>query len=160
MKLCSLKFVLVLSATLFQFGEALHGDVTYYDEWKHSYGSCGLDISMQDQFYVLALSMKYMQLPPNVTNPNKHPLCGPNACAKIHGPLATVVLKISDTCMGCKDDDLDVADTVFPMMDDPSKGRVPMDWEFVDCSVDPPGKKTSISEFFLSFRMSQQISYD
>jgi hypothetical protein len=141
MELCVLKLIFVLIVSVCKFGdvEALRGDCTFYYTWKDGYGSCGLERSMHDKFYVLALSMKYMKLPPNVTNPNNHPLCAPNVCARVHGPLSSVVLKVSDTCMGCKDDDIDVADTVFPLLDDPKLGRVKMDWEFVDCSEHPPG---------------------
>lgn len=160
MQSTSLKLLLVVSLGFLQSGDTLRGDVTYYSGWNHGWGSCGLDISMENQFYVLALGMKYMTLPENETNTHNHPLCGPNACAKIYGERGTVVLKISDTCGGCLDDNIDVADTVFPMLDDPIKGVVPMDWEFVDCSVDPPGKKTAKSEFFLDLHLSRKIIYN
>lgn len=121
--------------------EALSGDVTFYTEWNGGYGSCGLDRSRYDQFYVAALSRKYMNLPPGMTNPNKHPMCAADRCLQIYGARGSVVLKVSDTCEGCRDDDVDVAHTVFPMLDDPNRGRVRMNWNFVDCRSNPPGRK-------------------
>lgn len=117
------------------------GDLTYYHEWRGNYGSCGLERPKYDQFYVAALSRSFMQLPPGMTNPNKHPLCGEKTCVQVYGTRGSVVLKVSDTCWGCKPHDIDVADTVFPMLDDPNKGRVKASWKFVDCRSNPPGRK-------------------
>ncbi len=107
--------------------------MTYYYEWKGNYGSCGLNRSKVDPFYVAALSRHWMKLPDGITNPNKHPLCRPQHCVKINGRRGSVVLKISDTCFGCKESDVDIADEIFPMLEDPRKGRVKMDWQFVNC---------------------------
>lgn len=117
------------------------GDVTYYTEWKGNYGSCALDRSRWDQFYVAALSRTMMALPAGMTNPNNHPYCAPEHCVQVWGPRGSVVLKISDTCWGCNTYDVDVADSVFPMLDDPNKGRVRMNWNFVNCYSNPPGRK-------------------
>jgi expansin (peptidoglycan-binding protein) len=107
------------------------GDMTYYTEWRGNYGSCGLDRSKYDAFYVAALSRARMSGSPN---PNNHPLCAADKCIKISGARGSVVVKISDTCMGCQYDDVDIADTVFPLIDDPVKGRVKVNWHFTDCS--------------------------
>lgn len=120
--------------------KSLFGDVTYYTEWNGNYGSCGLDISTSDPFYVAALSNKYMVLPEYDSNPNDCPLCGESSCIQINGNRGSVVLKISDTCEGCGDDDVDVADSIFPLLDDPELGRVGMEWDFVDCNANPPGQ--------------------
>lgn len=111
-----------------------YGDLTYYGEWRGNYGSCGLDRSKYDHFYVAALSRERMALPSGMTNPNKHPLCAANRCIRVNGARGSVVVKISDTCSACKYNDVDVADTVFPMLDDPWKGRVKISWDFTDCS--------------------------
>lgn len=74
-----------------------------------------------------------MALPPGLTNPNNHPLCAPHKCIEIHGARGSVTLKISDTCWGCRDNDVDIADEIFPRIDDPSKGRVKVQWKFVSC---------------------------
>jgi expansin (peptidoglycan-binding protein) len=107
--------------------------MTYYHEWRGNYGSCGLERSKWDQFYVAALSRERMALPPGMTNPNNHPLCAANRCIRVNGVRGSVILKISDTCWGCAYDDVDVADSVFPMLDDPNKGRVKVSWEFTSC---------------------------
>lgn len=117
------------------------GDLTYYYEWRGNYGSCGLERSKWDQFYVAALSRSYMQLPAGMTNPNKHPMCNADRCIEVTGRRGRVVLKISDTCWGCAKDDVDVADTVFPMLEDPKLGRVKVSWRFVNCQSNPPGRK-------------------
>jgi hypothetical protein len=118
--------------------EGKSGDLTYYCFWNQGYGSCGLDISMHNKFYVAALSRAYMKVPPD-GNPNHCAMCADNVCIKVTGAKGSVVLKVSDTCEGCKTDDVDIADTVFPMLDDPAKGRVPCTWDFVDCGSNPPG---------------------
>lgn len=107
--------------------------MTYYYEWNGNYGSCGLDRSRWDPYYVAALSYNFMKLPAGMTNPNNHPLCGASNCIQIQGARGSVKLKISDTCAGCKDYDVDVADSIFPLIDDPIKGRVKVQWRFVTC---------------------------
>jgi hypothetical protein len=110
---------------------AFYGDMTYYTEWRGNYGSCGLERSKYDEFYVAALSYARMSGSPN---PNNHPLCAPDKCIRITGARGAVVVKISDTCMSCQYDDIDIADTVFPLLDDPFKGRVKVNWQFSDCT--------------------------
>lgn len=117
------------------------GDVTFYNEWRGNYGSCGLDRSKYDPYYVAALSRGMMKLPPGMTNPNNHPKCAASVCVQVYGQRGSVVLKVSDTCYSCKDYDVDVADQIFPLLDDPNKGRVRMNWKFVDCRTNPPGRK-------------------
>lgn len=135
-------FALVLLAVLVDVkGQMLSGDLTYYYEWKGNYGSCGLDRSRYDQFYVAALARTYMNMPAGMTNPNNHPLCGAEHCIQVYGSRGSVVLKVSDTCEGCKGNDVDVADTVFPMLEDPNRGRVPITWKWVDCRSNPPGRR-------------------
>lgn len=135
------KVVIFLVVALVTGALGLTGDLTYYTEWRGGYGSCGLDRARSDQFYVAALSRKYMNLPPGMTNPNNHPICNADRCLEITGRRGRVVLKISDTCEGCKNDDVDVADTVFPMLEDPNLGRVKVSWRFVNCFSNPPGRK-------------------
>lgn len=74
-----------------------------------------------------------MKLPSHETNPNHHPLCKPQHCVQIFGKRGSVVLKISDTCPECKRYDVDVADEIFPKLDDKIKGRVKMSWQMVNC---------------------------
>jgi hypothetical protein len=116
------------------------GDLTFYHEWKRNYGSCGLERPKYDKFYVAALSRSFMQLPYGMTNPNNHPLCGAKVCIQVYGTRGSVVLKVSDTCWKCKPTDVDVADSVFPYLDDPYKGRVKASWKFVNCRTNPQGR--------------------
>jgi hypothetical protein len=102
-----------------------------------------LKLAKKDPYYVAALSRFFMKLPSNLTNPNKHPMCSEPYCIKVSGKRGSVVLKVSDTCPSCKAHDVDVADRIFPLLDDPKKGRVPMNWKFVDCRRNPPGKLKS-----------------
>jgi hypothetical protein len=103
--------------------ELYKGDITYYYEWRGNYGSCALNASKSDPFHVAALSRHWMQLPKNITNPNNHPLCGNDFCIKVNGKRGSVVLKVSDTCYGCKQHDVDVADKIFPLLDDPRESE-------------------------------------
>lgn len=123
--------VCVLISLIFATANAFYGDLTYYNEWRGNFGSCGLERSKYDAFYVAALSRARMS---GVPNPNNHPLCAWNKCIKITGLKGSVIVKISDTCWSCQYDDIDIADTVFPLLDDPVKGRVKVSWEFTDCS--------------------------
>ncbi|CRK90409.1 CLUMA_CG004180, isoform A [Clunio marinus] len=122
-------------------GQNYVGDATFYTEWRGGYGSCGLDRALYDPFYVCALSRHFMALPPGMTNPNNHPKCDPQWCVEVKGIRGTIVVKVSDTCWGCQAYDVDVADAVYHYLDDPNKGRVRMNWRFVDCRTNPPGVK-------------------
>lgn len=117
------------------------GDVTYYYEWRGNYGSCALKQAKRDPFFVAAMSRFFMKLPFNITNPNNHPYCMEKHCIKVSGIRGSVVLKVSDTCYGCKPYDVDVADKVYPMLDDPKKGRIVMKWQWADCRKKPPGTR-------------------
>jgi expansin (peptidoglycan-binding protein) len=75
-----------------------------------------------------------MKNPPG-GNPNKHPLCASNKCIEIRGSRGTVQLKISDTCPACKTYDVDVADEIFPKLEDPNRGRVKVQWRFIGCNM-------------------------
>lgn len=155
--------VLVVLATGSSSGLRHTGDITYYKSWYNNLGSCGLHRSMKDPYYVAALSKFYMRNPPH-GNPNLHPLCKPDQCVQIFGHKGTaVVLKISDTCGGCADYNVDIADTIFPKLDDPAKGRVKMSWQFVNCQHHPPGVqslKSSFESWILRFRASYAMSVD
>jgi hypothetical protein len=134
-------FVLLLASIEQARSQSFTGDVTFYHEWRGNFGSCALDRSRWDHFHVVALSRFFMALPPGVTNPNNHPMCASHRCIQVFGARGSVVLKISDTCWGCANHDIDVADSVFPMLDDPNRGRVRMNWQFVDCRTSPPGPR-------------------
>lgn len=101
-----------------------------------------------------------MKLPPNETNPNHHPLCSPEHCVQVFGKRGSVVLKISDTCPECADFDVDIADEIYPKLDDPVKGRVRMSWQFIDCNTNPPGTETktsSSSSLTFMFKLTRNV---
>lgn len=126
--------------------QVFKGDVTFHYEWRRTFGSCALSRSKKDPFYVAAMSRLMMKLPSNITNPKDHPFCLPQHCIKVNGKRGSVVLKVSDTCASCKLHDVDVADKVFPLLDDPRRGRVKMTWNWVDCRKNPPGEQQKNSE--------------
>lgn len=140
-------FLLLLSIIDFIHGlrdQVYEGDVTFHYEWRRSFGSCALSDSKKDPFFVAAMSRFFMELPSNITNPKNHPLCMPHHCIKVNGKRGSVILKVSDTCAGCKAHDVDVAHKVFPLLDDPNRGRVKMTWNLVDCRENPPGKQKDL----------------
>lgn len=131
--------VLVAVTTLLEETKAFSGDVMFSNDWRGNYGSCGLERSKHNHFYVAAVSKMYMNPSPGETNQNNLPKCGDSHCLQIWGPHGSAVLKISDTCEDCRENDIIVADSVFPMLGDPKKGRVRMNWNFVDCRSNRPG---------------------
>ena len=52
-------------------GTVYEGDVTYYTEWAITYGSCGFTYPPHSDYYVAALSNKFMALPNGIKNPSK-----------------------------------------------------------------------------------------
>ena len=140
------KFFLILVAVLSiihccnGFKDQFRGDVTFHYEWRSTFGSCALRHSKKDPFYVAAMSRFFMKLPSNITNPKNHPFCMEHHCIKVNGKRGSVILKVSDTCSSCKSYDVDVAHKVFPLLDDPNKGRVKMTWNWIDCNKSPPGE--------------------
>jgi hypothetical protein len=116
---CLVVVTIDANSTSIQRPQLYKGDITFYYEWRGNYGSCALNKSRSDPFHVAALSRHWMKLPKKITNPNHHPLCGEDHCIKVNGKRGSVVLKVSDTCYGCKPYDVDIADKVFPLLDDP-----------------------------------------
>lgn len=119
-------------------GEFKTGEVTWDTAWRGMYGSCGFPFPPKSDFLVGGLTMKYMQPPAGVTNPNSHPLCGPKYCLLIKGPIGSVVVKVSDSIQG-NNDNVNVADTVFEYLAEKGLGRAVMQWKFVDCTTNPIG---------------------
>lgn len=130
--------MLFLAVVLFSSADALSsgvsGEITHSSKWREGHGSCRLDISMRDPFYNAALSPNYMK------NPNFDQICGPHYCIRITGVRGSIVVKVSDTCSSCAVNDIVIADDVYQFLDDPRKGRVRMEWYFVDCQIHHPGR--------------------
>lgn len=114
------------------------GELTFYREWRGNPGSCNLAQSKSNPNYVAALSRAMMA---GSANPNNHPNCAANKCIKVLSGGKSIVLKISDTCASCKPNDIDIADAIFSHFAPLSKGRIPVQWQFVDCNSQPPGTK-------------------
>jgi hypothetical protein len=136
-QIAKILFVLVL-ATFEVKSQTYSGEVTFYYGWRGNWGSCGLERSKTDHFYVAALSRFFMG---GVSNPNNHPRCAADQCIQIYGARGSVVLKISDTCPSCDNYNVDIADSVYGYLDDPDKGRVRMNWHFTNCFSNPPGRR-------------------
>jgi expansin (peptidoglycan-binding protein) len=62
-------------------------------------------------------------------NPNNNPLCGRQIQINLNG--ASTVVTVADRCEGCQYGDLDVPETVFARLADPSIGRIQMTWNWV-----------------------------
>jgi hypothetical protein len=118
-------------------GEVYNGDATYYTEWSTGYGSCGAEYQGIDD-YLVALSPKWMANSQS-NNANEHPLCAPQYCVQVDGPLGSIVAKVRDTCLGCSDNDIDLADSVYQNVADVEQGRAKVNWYFVDCNTKAPG---------------------
>jgi len=114
-----------------------------------NYGSCGLEKAKDDPFHYVALSKAFMELPAGQSNPNKHRLCKKPHCVFLTGELATLVLKVADTCYGCKPHDLIVTQKVFELLADIEDGSTTVEWKFVDCRDEPTGQRsaTEICEY-------------
>lgn len=117
------------------------GKMTFNFDWQGKLGSCRLAKAKTDHFYNAALSKSFMKPASENAKPEKHELCNPDRCIEVTGRLGKVVLKISDTCIGCAENDIKVADTAAAMLDDVGRGKVKVSWRFVNCQSNPPGKK-------------------
>ena len=67
-----------------------YGQATYY---SGGMGSCGF---VSTGYQVAAITVKYMGNPPG-GNPNKAPLCAPQYCILVTGPVGSIVVKVTDT---------------------------------------------------------------
>lgn len=67
-----------------------YGQATYY---SGGMGSCG---AVSSGYRVAAITVRYMGNPPG-GNPNNHPLCAPQYCILVTGPLGSIVVKVTDT---------------------------------------------------------------
>lgn len=83
-------------------------------------GSCGTALFDNDAIAALAI-------PRRAGVP-----CG--SCARVSGPKGSVVVKIMDSCAGCKWDDIDLARGPFLQIADESVGRLQVTWDLVDCA--------------------------
>ncbi|NKI34780.1 hypothetical protein HFP89_06335 [Wenzhouxiangella sp. XN79A] len=62
--------------------------------------------------------------------------CG--ECLRVTGPEGTVLVRVTDRCVGCAEGDLDLSEPAFDAIADPVQGIVPISWERVECPVSGP----------------------
>lgn len=104
---------------------ALHkGQGTYYAATGG--GACGFDPTPND-LMVAAMNQ------PDYDNSG---VCG--ACVAVTGPNGSATVRIVDLCPECKSGDLDLSQSAFAKLADPSLGRIAIQWRFVACSVSGP----------------------
>ena len=100
-------------------------------------GSCG---QSNTGYRVAAITVRYMGNPPK-GNPNLAPLCAPQYCILVTGPVGSIVVKVSDTLgSGMGEDNIDLYDDVYTQVATKVLGRVIVAWKFVDCSTNPLGR--------------------
>ncbi|CAF9940887.1 hypothetical protein IMSHALPRED_002207 [Imshaugia aleurites] len=95
---------------------AYTGDLTYYTPGQ---GSCGETNTNGDA--IVAISHLLMS---NPANPNANPVC--NKQISIHNPTTgtNTIATVTDTCMGCAIDDIDVPQDLFNIVAPSGNGRV------------------------------------
>jgi len=105
-------------------GEPVEGTATYYG--ADGSGACSFDPSPGD-LAVTAL---------NQPDWSGSSLCG--ACADVLGPNGSVRVRIVDLCPECPSGHLDLSESAFAQIAEPSLGRVSITWQLVPCDVTGP----------------------
>lgn len=100
------------------------GDGTYYGANRGQSGACALYDPIPPPETVDVVAMNTPQWAGGS-------LCG--ACVSITGSLGSAVARVVDRCPACAFGALDLSEELFPKIDDPSKGRVLISWNFVPC---------------------------
>ena len=72
----------------------------------------------------------------NAAQYNNAASCG--ACVEVTGERGTLLISIEDQCPECKFGDIDLSIDAFPMVADPIKGRVTINWKYVACPYTTP----------------------
>ncbi|KAI3645201.1 hypothetical protein MP228_011365 [Amoeboaphelidium protococcarum] len=99
-------------------GGEFTGDATYYTAVS-GFGACEIT---HDSPFVVAM---------NAAQYNKKGNCG--KCVQITGARGSAKAQVVDLCPGCGFGALDLNEPLFPLIDDPDKGRVTISWSFVEC---------------------------
>jgi expansin (peptidoglycan-binding protein) len=101
--------------------EVKEGIATYYD--ATGAGNCGFDATPGDLDVAAFDANSYAG----------SAACG--ACVKVKGPNGEVTVRIVDSCPGCDANHLDLSRSAFAKIAEPSRGRVPVSFSTVACSV-------------------------
>ena len=59
--------------------------------------------------------------------------CG--ACVSVKGARGEITVRIVDRCPGCERGHIDLSREAFAKIDEPKRGRVPIEYQFVPCNV-------------------------
>jgi expansin len=97
------------------------GIATFYD--ATGAGNCGFDATPDDLDVAAFDANSYAG----------SAACG--ACVKVKGPNGEVTVRIVDSCPGCDANHLDLSRSAFAKIAEPSRGRVPVSFSTVACSV-------------------------
>ena len=98
------------------------GDATYYD--ADGTGACSFEAG---DLMVAAM---------NKADYGTAAWCG--ACLEVSAGSASVVVRVVDSCPGCKQGDLDLSREAFAKLAPMEKGRIQVTWRNVECPVDGP----------------------
>ena len=101
------------------------GELTYYDP---GLGACGID--SHDGDHIVAVSHFIFDAVSTGSNPNANPLCGKMIRARRDGK--SVDLKVVDRCTGCQPRDLDITLKVFAGLAAVERGRVDVEWSWLE----------------------------
>jgi expansin (peptidoglycan-binding protein) len=105
-------------------GDVRDGVATYYAATGE--GNCSFDASPGD------LDVAAMDAPEWANSA----VCG--MCVHVVGPSGAVTVRIVDQCPGCEKSHLDLSESAFAKIADPTLGRVPIQWQPVACAVSGP----------------------
>jgi expansin (peptidoglycan-binding protein) len=89
--------------------------------------------------------------------------CG--QCVLVTGPSGTqITAMVTDQCPGCGTNHLDLYPDAFAKLADPSKGVIPVTWDFVPCGITSPivlKNKSGTSKFWFSMQvMNANVAID
>jgi expansin len=101
--------------------EVKEGVATFYD--ATGAGNCSFDATPDDLDVAAFDAQSYAG----------SAACG--ACVKVKGPNGEVTVRIVDSCPGCEANHLDLSESAFAKIADPSRGRVPVSFSTVACKV-------------------------
>jgi expansin (peptidoglycan-binding protein) len=100
------------------------GEATFYPAFSEE-NACALPVT-PDQYVVAVAEAAF----------DGSAACG--RCLRVTGPLASIVARITDYCVGPECKDLDLSPNAFAAIGEPDDGIIPVTWESVSCDVAGP----------------------
>lgn len=113
---------------------AATGAATYYD--ATGTGSCSLDAVPPPGRAGTGTGDERLVAAINAADYDHAALCG--ACLAVAGPLGDVVVRVVDSCPGCRRGDLDLSREAFAAIAPLSAGRTKIAWRSIACPVTGP----------------------